>query len=139
MRVDFYGRCATNRAFASLLESDQILVGPMDAEELHRAIVRPAEQAGLSAEDGLVDALVADTLGQPGALPLLSTALLELWTRRRDGVLSLDEYHRAGGVEGAVSRLAEDAFGRLDVDARDAARRILLRLSESDERAGVVR
>ena len=61
-----------------------------------------------------MDVLVADTLDQPGALPLLSTALLELWTRRRDRTLSLEEYLRSGGVEGAVARLAEDAYGRLD-------------------------
>src|SRR5262249_6255508 len=37
MRADFYGRCAQHRALASLLASDQILVGPMDEEELQRA------------------------------------------------------------------------------------------------------
>jgi DNA-binding SARP family transcriptional activator/WD40 repeat protein len=139
MRADFYGRCAKHRAFASLLASDQILVGPMDAEELHRAIVRPAEHAGLSVEEELVDALVADTLDQPGALPLLSTALLELWTRRRVRTLSLEEYLRSGGVEGAVARLAEDAYGRLDRNEREAAKRILLRLASPGEAASVVR
>jgi WD40 repeat protein/DNA-binding SARP family transcriptional activator len=139
LRADFYGPCATHRAFASLLESDQTLVGPMDAEELHRAIVRPAELAGLRADDELVDVLVADTLDQPGALPLLSTALLELWTRRRDATLSLEEYVRAGGVEGAVARLAEDAYGRLDRNEQAAAKRILLRLASPGEGASVVR
>ncbi len=139
MRADFYGRCAKHRGFASLLASDQILVGPMDADELHRAILRPAERAGLSVEEGLVDVLVADTLDQPGALPLLSTALLELWTRRQDRVLSLEEYLRSGGVEGAVARLAEDAYGRLDRDEQAAAKRILLRLAAPGEGASVVR
>jgi WD40 repeat protein/DNA-binding SARP family transcriptional activator len=139
MRADFYGRCAKHRAFASLLESDQILVGPMDAEELHRAIVRPAEHVGLSAQEELVDVLVADTLDQPGALPLLSTALLELWTRRRDRTLSLEEYLRSGGVEGAVARLAEDAYGRLDLNEQAAAKRILLRLAATGEGPETVR
>src|SRR5204863_195712 len=98
------------------------------AKELRSAIVRPAERAGLNVEGKLVDVLVADTVDQPGALPLLSTALLELWTRRRDRDLSLDEYLRSGGVEGAVARLAEDAYGRLDADEQEAAKRILLRL-----------
>src|SRR5205823_6144005 len=64
-----------------------------------------------------------------GGLPLLSTALLELWTRRRDRTLRLDDYMRAGGVEGAVARLAEEAFGRLDSDGQAVAKRILLRLA----------
>src|SRR5262249_27855051 len=78
MRADFYGRCAGHRALASLLASDQILVGPMDREELRRAIELPAQRAGLTVQEELADSLVSDTAGQPGGLPLLSTALLEL-------------------------------------------------------------
>jgi WD40 repeat protein len=139
MRADFYGRCAQHRAFASLLASGQILVGPMDERELRRAIEAPAERAGLTVAEGLTDVLVADTIEQPGALPLLSTALLELWTRRRDRTLSLDDYVRAGGVKGAVARLAEDAYARLDADGQAAAKRILLRLAAPGEGAEVVR
>src|SRR5262249_56433954 len=139
MRADFYGRCAGHRALASLLASAQILVGPMDREELRRAIELPAQRAGLTVQEELVESLVSDTAGQPGGLPLLSTALLELWTRRRDRTLRLEDYLRAGGVEGAVARLAEEAFGRLDGDGQAAAKRILLRLAAPGETAEVVR
>ena len=139
MRADFYGRCAEHRGLASLLASHQILVGPMDADELRRAIELPAQRADLTVEEQLTEALVSDTVGQPGGLPLLSTALLELWTHRRDRTLRLDDYLRAGGVEGAVARLAEEAFGRLDADGQAAAKRILLRLAAPGEGAEVVR
>jgi WD40 repeat protein/DNA-binding SARP family transcriptional activator len=139
MRADFYGRCAEHRALASLLASHQILVGPMDADELRRAIELPAQRADLSVEEELVDSLVSDTVGQPGGLPLLSTALLELWTHRRERTLRLDDYLRAGGVEGAVARLAEEAFDRLDAVGQAAAKRILLRLAAPGEGADVVR
>ena len=139
MRADFYGRCAEHRGLASLLASHQILVGPMDADELRRAIELPAQRADLTVEGQLTDSLVSDTAGQPGGLPLLSTALLELWTHRRDRTLHLDDYLRAGGVEGAVARLAEEAFGRLDDDGQAAAKRILLRLAAPGEGAEVVR
>ena len=56
---------------------------PMSRDELRRAIERPAQRVGLSVEPELVDALLADVEGQPGALPLLSTALLELWRAAR--------------------------------------------------------
>jgi DNA-binding SARP family transcriptional activator/WD40 repeat protein len=139
MRADFYGRCAEHRGLASLLASHQILVGPMDADELRRAIELPAQRANLTVEEQLTDSLVSDTVGQPGGLPLLSTALLELWTHRRDRTLHLDDYLRAGGVEGAVARLAEEAFARLDADEQAAAKRILLRLAAPGEGAEVVR
>jgi WD40 repeat protein len=139
MRADFYGRCAEHRGLASLMASHQILVGPMDADELRRAIELPAQRADLTVEEQLTEALVSDTVGQPGGLPLLSTALLELWTHRRDRTLHLDDYLRAGGVQGAVARLAEEAFGRLDVDGQAAAKRILLRLAAPGKGAEVVR
>ena len=138
MRADFYGRCAEHRALASLLASSQILVGSLNEGELRRAIELPAEQAGLTVDHPLTEALVADAAGQPGGLPLLSTALLELWMHRRDRTLRLDDYVRTGGLEGAVARLAEDAFGRLDRDGQASARRILLRLAESDDGRDVV-
>jgi WD40 repeat protein len=139
MRADFYGRCAEHRGLAALLASHQILVGPMNADELRRAVDLPAQRAGLTVEEELVDALVSDTVGQPGGLPLLSTALLELWTHRRDRTLRSDDYLRAGGVEGAVARSAEETFGRLDADGQSAAKRILLRLAAPGEGAEVVR
>src|SRR5712691_4393612 len=139
MRADFYGRCAEHRGLASLLASHQILVGPMERDELRRAVELPAQRADLSVEEKLTDSLVSDAIGQPGGLPLLSTALLELWTHRRDRSLHLDDYLRAGGVEGAVARLAEEAFDRLDADGQAAAKRILLRLAAPGEVAEVVR
>ena len=72
------------RGSAELLSASHVLVGPMDRDELARAIEQPAARAGLEVERGLVDALVSDVAGEPGGLPLLSTTLLELW-RARDG------------------------------------------------------
>ena len=74
----------------------------------------PAQRAGLRVEPELTDALVADVEDEPGALPLLSTALLELWQRRDGRRLRHADYERTGGVRGAVARLAEGAFERLD-------------------------
>ena len=51
--------------------------------------------------------LVGDVAGEPGGLPLLSTTLLELWRRRDGSTLRLADYQAAGGVRGAVGRLAE--------------------------------
>jgi WD40 repeat protein len=138
MRADYYGRCAEHDALASLVAASQILVGSMKADELRRAIELPAQRAGLSVEDRLTDALVEHTVNRPGGLPLLSTALLELWTRRQDRALRFHDYLRTGGVEGAVARMAEGAFGRLDIDEQAAAKRILLRLAGTGEGSEVV-
>ena len=139
VRADFYARCAAYPALARLVGANHVLVGPMTGDELRRAITRPAERVGLRVEPELEDAVVADVEGQPGALPLLSTALFELWHQRRGRRLELAGYRRTGGVDGAVARLAEDAFARLDGTGQDVARTLLLRLADMGENGEVVR
>ena len=68
LRADFFGRLAPYVELADLLGSNQVLLGPMTAGELRRAIEGPAERAGLAVEPALVDALVDDTAGEPGGL-----------------------------------------------------------------------
>lgn len=129
VRADFYGRCAEYPALGALLGANQLLVGAMRRDELRRAIEMPAQRARLHVEPELADALLADTADEPGALPMLSTALLELWQHRDGDRLSLAAYERTGGVRGAVARMAERAYARLDPIEQGAARRILLRLT----------
>jgi hypothetical protein len=66
---------------------------------------------------------------EPGALPLLSTALLELWEQREGRAIRFSAYAATGGVHGAVGRLAETAYAQLDDSEREVARALFLRLS----------
>jgi WD40 repeat protein len=77
--------------------------------------------------------------GEPGGLPLMSTALLSLWERRDGRRLTLAAYRELGGVPTAVARLAETAFGRLTPTQQSIARRTLLRLAETGEGGEPVR
>ena len=111
----------------------------MTPDELRRAIELPARRAGLRMESALADALIEEVADEPGGLPLLSTALFELWQARQDGWLRLDAYEATGGVTGAVARLAEAAYGALDPEGAGSGRAILLRLAGQGENQGVVR
>jgi WD40 repeat protein/DNA-binding SARP family transcriptional activator len=139
IRADFYGRCAAYRELAELVGANQVLVGPMRRDELRRAIELPARRVGLQVERALVDALIADVQDEPGGLPMLSTALLELWRERDGRALRRSTYARTGGVRGAVARLAEDTYARLGQPQQEAARRILLRLADAGDEAAFVR
>jgi WD40 repeat protein/DNA-binding SARP family transcriptional activator len=139
VRADFYGRCGAYPELSRLLGANQVLVGPMRRAELRRSIELPARRAGLGVEPELVEALTADVEGEPGALPLLSTSLLELWQRRDGRIMRLADYRLIGGVHGAVARLAERSYERLDPHGREVARRILLRLAGEGEGDAVVR
>ena len=139
LRADFYGRCADYPELWRMLGANQVTVGPMSGDELRRAIELPGRRAGLDIESVLTDALVADVEGEPGALPLLSTSLLELWQHRDGRRLRLASYEQTGGVHGAVARLAESAYTRLDADQRQLARAILMRLAGEGEGEAAVR
>jgi WD40 repeat protein/DNA-binding SARP family transcriptional activator len=128
MRADFAGDIARYGPLADLVAANQMLLGPMSATELRRAIEGPAARVGLRVEPELVDALVDDVGGEAGALPLLSTAMVDVWREREDGRLTLAAYRRTGGVRGAVGRHAEAAYHSLEDADRTRARVILLRL-----------
>ncbi len=139
LRADFYGRFAAYPAFAALLGANQVLVGPMHASELRRAVEMPAGRVGLRVEPELADALVDDVEGEPGALPMLSTALLELWQKRQGNALTLAAYRESGGVHGAVARLAEGTYARIPEERRPLVRGIMLRLVGEGEGDAAVR
>jgi WD40 repeat protein len=132
LRADFFGRLAPYVELSDLVAANHVLLGPMSAGELRRAIEGPAERTGLEVEPALVDALVDDVAGEAGGLPLLSTALLDLWREGEGRLLTLAAYKRTGGVRAAVGRHVEAAFQSLGEEEQKVARRILLRLVDGD-------
>lgn len=139
LRADFYGRLASYPRVAELLSRNHVLLGPMERDELARAIELPSKRAGLQVERRLVDALVADVADEPGGLPFLSTMLLELWQLRETNALRLETYRAAGGVRGAIARLAEQVYKQLPESERRLARTMLLRLAAADGSSAVRR
>ncbi|MEU9454884.1 hypothetical protein [Streptomyces sp. NPDC048277] len=136
VRADFYARCLEHRGLADALRGAALALGPMTAEELREAVVRPAAATGLLVERELTARIVDEVQGEPGGLPMLSHALLETWRRRRSRMLTLAAYEAAGGVRGAIAASAEEVYGQLDPRARTTARRLLLRLVEPGRGAG---
>jgi hypothetical protein len=139
IRADYTGHLAPYTELTEPLAANLVLVGPMTGDELRRAIELPARRVGLRVESPLVDALVREVAEEPGGLPLLSTALVELWQARDGAWLRLEAHERTGGVRGAVARLAEASFGRLQGEEREAARALLLRLVGRGEGDAAVR
>ena len=95
LRADFYGEVSTNAELADAVARNQVLLGPMRDEDLRRAICEPARLAGLRLEAGVMDLVLRDVTGEPGALPLMSHALRETWERRNGRTLTVEAYTRA--------------------------------------------
>jgi DNA-binding SARP family transcriptional activator len=134
LRADFYAQCAEYGRLRQAVAEHQEYVGPMALLELRRAIEGPAERGGWELEAGLVEVLLRDVGEEPGALPLLSHALLETWRRRKGRQLTVAGYAAAGGVQGAIAQTADAVFAtRLSATQRSTARRIFLELTELGE------
>ncbi|EWM18512.1 serine/threonine protein kinase [Kutzneria sp. 744] len=133
VRADFLGPCGDHPELREALRGGQVLVGPMTADELREAIMKPAATAGCSVETALVVRLVADASNQPGALPLVSHALRETWRRRRGIAVTLSAYAATGGIHHAIARTAESVYDGFDPEQRDVVKQILLRLTALGE------
>jgi len=128
LRADHLADVASNPAFSRLVERGLYLVGGLDEQDLRQAIEGPARQAGLVIEPGLVDVLVGEVKDDPGALPLLSHALLETWKRREGNTLTVAGYQASGGIHDAVAQSAERLYARIEVEQRHLLRDLVLRL-----------
>jgi WD40 repeat protein/transcriptional regulator with XRE-family HTH domain len=134
VRADFEARCADYRQLADAVQ-DRYLVTPMTERQLRMAITEPAKKAGSEVDDDLVEVLLAEVrTGQPGAfgagmLPLLSHALDQAWRGRAGKTLTLADYERTGGIEGAVATSAQRAYDRLTPAQQAAARQVFTRLT----------
>ena len=133
MRADFYGHVLLHRRLADALQNHVQNLGPMDRDELQAAIVRPAENAGVVFEAGLVETLLDTVQSKLGGLPLLQFALREMWGRQARKTITRKSYDEIGGVEGALAQRAETVFatltrGGIDLAMDKAFQRLFTRL-----------
>ncbi|MFJ9111077.1 WD40 repeat domain-containing protein [Streptomyces sp. NPDC102283] len=128
VRADFYGRCADHGPLADAVRSATLLVGPMTSAQLREAVIGPAQRDRLLVEKALTARIVADVERQPGGLPLMAHALLEVWRRRRGKTLTEQAYDSIGGMRGAIAHTAETVYARFTDEQAAAARRLLLRM-----------
>lgn len=128
MRTDFESLVSRIPDFHAQFERHLLRVTPLNAAELRTSITAPAELVGLKFEQGLVDTLLEDILGEPAALPLLQFTLLKLWEHREHNYITWDAYRCLGGGRLALANSADALYDGLIPEEQITARRILLRL-----------
>lgn len=144
VRADFEARCADFPELAETVQN-RYLVTPMTETELRQAITAPAEKVGGAVESWLVEILIRKAALQSdgrlesavqrsgaGVLPLLSHALDAAWRERQTDILTVADYDRAGGLEGAIARSADRAYARLTSAQQAEARLVFTRLTVTD-------
>ena len=98
----------------------RFFVRPLSRPELRQVIEGPASERVLYFEPpSLVDQLVDEVAEMPGALPLLSFTMSELYRALRAQYPQRpppdqDDYQNLGGVAGSLSQRADEIYRSLD-------------------------
>jgi DNA-binding SARP family transcriptional activator len=132
VRADFEARLADYPELSAAVQ-DRYLLTAMTRRQLRLAITRPAVAAGSCADDDLVKVLLDEVHPGAAVLPLLSHALDQAWRTRAGGPLTLADYERAGGIEGAVAASAQRAYDGLSPARRTVARQLFVMLTATGE------
>ena len=130
VRSDFLDACAAEPSIGPLFAENVHLLRPITPDGLRRAIENPARLAGLRLENGLVELILRDAAGEPGALPHVSHALVETWLRREGATLTVAGYEASGGISGAIAQSADRLYASLDPTQQAICRSMMLRLVE---------
>jgi WD40 repeat protein len=132
LRADFMDRPLAYSGLAEIISAGKRLetIPPMSPADLRRAIEKPAERVGLTLEDGLLPQMITDAANQQNVLPLLQTALAELYDNRdkRQQKLTLSAYRESGGLTGAIESQADRILNNLSPDENITAQQLFLRL-----------
>ncbi|MFK8014354.1 MAG: caspase family protein [Gammaproteobacteria bacterium] len=142
LRSDFEPRPARRGALSDIWKTSRYVVPAFTGDELRECIEGPANARAVYFEPAnLVATLVDEVMAMPGALPMLSFALAEMYrqaqARRRqsgahDRALTDADYAASGGVVGALHRRANELYkGRSDAE-QTTIRRLFLRMTAQD-------
>jgi len=139
MRADFLDQCSKYPGLATQIKEHQFLVTPLEKEEIEEAIKKPAELVGMAVEPGLVAQMTTDFLCNPGSLPLLQYTLDVLWKEASQGeekskYLTLKTYRKFGGIQGTLTKRADEVFESLSQEEKSVAKRIFLELVQPGEK-----
>ena len=129
LRADYFDRLQADEPLFKCHE--HINVPPLDRTQLHEVVTAPARALGVDFEDGEVaNRITAAAAAEPGALPLLSYLLTDMWAamvRRGDATLRMPA--QAIDIGGVLASRAEE-FLKANPDQEKALRRLLtLRLA----------
>lgn len=131
-------------ALAYWWKKGRFIVPPFSKEEIREIIRKPASQSVLFYEPrSLTDRIEEELNQEPGALPLLSFTLSELYNAyltsgREDRALTQEDYENLGGIIGSLRTKADEVYDSQEGEYRLSMRRLMLRMVslEGREAAG---
>ncbi len=135
LRSDFLAQTQEHSAFNALLAKQGEIIPVMNSDELRAAISLPAERAGHSLDDAVIELLLKEAQGKKGVLPLLQFALTRIWEGLRAGVAAAETLEKIGGVGGALAASADKIYQGLDIGQQQTVQRAFMSLVQLGEGA----
>jgi hypothetical protein len=151
VRADFYADLMESPLWHDI-QTSRMEVLPLDDEGLREAILRPAERVEVFIEPALIERLIDDAAGEPGALPLVQETLVLMWERIERRFLPLRAYealvlpvgaysgahwrNQGNGLQVAIALRADAALASLrpkPEEQKSISRDIMLRLVQFGE------
>lgn len=143
LRSDFEPRPANSSSLKDIWQAAKFLVPAFTRDDFLQVIEGPAKAKALFFEPHkLIDTLLDEILSMPGALPMLSFSLAEMYRcankRRResgatDRAITEEDYTAAGGVVGALHERANTLYREEPDEAyKRTVQRVFMRMTSSD-------
>jgi eukaryotic-like serine/threonine-protein kinase len=141
LRSDFLDYVAEAPALMAELTRGLYFLTPPNRDGLREALSQPAEMAGYQFEDAaMIESMLDHLQSTPGALPLLQFAASQLWeTRDRERrLLTVESYHRLGGIAGALASHADAVVAECTPREQGLVRALFLRLVTPERTRAIV-
>ena len=136
IRADYYGRCAGYPELSRLLAANHVLVGSMRRDELRRPSSARRSASACASSPSSPTRSWPTSRASPARCRCCRPRCSSSGSSATGAACALAAYEDTGGVRGAVARLAEEAFGRLDPAQQAIARSVLVRLAEVEPEGG---
>ncbi|MCC3411578.1 MULTISPECIES: AAA family ATPase [unclassified Microcoleus] len=130
MRSEFMDNLTSYTNLWKILEGHHKFVTDLQDDELRLAIEQPAAKNGVVFEEGLVEEIITNVLGQAGSLPLLQYTLDLLWEQDdvKGRTLHTSNYRQIGGVRGALEQRVTKIYEAFTEEEKVAVKQIFLKL-----------
>ncbi|MEM7552810.1 MAG: ABC transporter substrate-binding protein [Cyanobacteria bacterium P01_A01_bin.84] len=138
LRIDFEPQLQNSPLYKFFKENKfRFVIEPITQDEIRKIIKEPAEKKAIFFEPPeLVERLINEVVQMPGALPLLSFTLNELYLKFVDNkkdnrVISEKDYEDIGGVVGSLTSSANKIYDELvkkDTHYKKTIRKVMLRM-----------
>ncbi len=142
LRSDFEPRLTSCQTFGTMWKDHKYQIPAFSSEDFKQCIEGPAGTKAIFYEnEELIADILDDVMAMPGALPLLSFSLSEMYRaaqlRRRDTgandrAITRVDYDAVGGVVGALHRRASELFDNADEQTQATIKRVFLRMLSQD-------